>query len=340
MDIVMLPQIGAAGSAGGGARYRLMEREVSEDGTLQLTDRCVTCAETDGSVPVRAVFPPREEGFARDFFLRLVVATDTVPETSFVPYGEESFSFENADADTFACTPGVNVFSFTEVADGVWFANRKSVDAEIRVAFDPLGGTLAAEAVRSYRLGAKYGNLPFASRGSYSLEGWYTAPLGGVEVKATDPVKAGVGRLYARWGGFVDPYVAAVCAAGNLSFESYGSAPWTVDAGTCRSAGGSARSGAVGHAMKSVLSAAVTGPGTLEFWWKTSSEANFDKLSFVLDGVSKHVASGDTGWQRRTVAVSGEGRHVLEWEYSKDVSDSDGSDCGWVDDVVWTPQEA
>jgi len=338
MDIVMMPQIGAAGGSGA-ARYRLLEREIAE-GTLQLTDRCVTCAESDGSSPVRIVFPPREEGFARDFFLRLVVASDTVPETAFVPFGDEAFSFENAEGDTFSCTPGVNVFSFTEVADGVWFVNRRSVDTEIRVAFDPYGGTMSDEQVRSYRLGAKYGTLPFASRGSYSLEGWFTDPLGGSEVKASDPVKAGVNRLYARWGGFADPYVLAVCGAGNLSFESSGSAPWTVDAGTCRSAGGSARSGAVGNSQKSVLSAAVTGPGTVSFWWKASSETSFDKLTFRLDGTARHSASGETDWQQRSVAVTGAGRHVLEWEYAKDASESAGSDCGWVDDVVWTPQEA
>ena len=36
----------------------------------------------------------------------------------------------------------------------------------------------------------------------------------------------------------------------------------------------------------------------------------------------------------------GEGTHTVEWRYEKDVSVSSGSDCGWVDDVVWTPEGA
>lgn len=35
--------------------------------------------------------------------------------------------------------------------------------------------------------------------------------------------------------------------------------------------------------------------------------------------------------------VSNEGNHAFKWVYSKDRSISSGSDCGWVDEVTWTP---
>ena len=35
--------------------------------------------------------------------------------------------------------------------------------------------------------------------------------------------------------------------------------------------------------------------------------------------------------------MSNEGNHAFKWVYSKDRSISSGSDCGWVDEVTWTP---
>jgi hypothetical protein len=44
--------------------------------------------------------------------------------------------------------------------------------------------------------------------------------------------------------------------------------------------------------------------------------------------------SGTSGdWAYLTHTFSGAGTHTLEWTYSKDGSASNGSDCGWVDQV-------
>ncbi len=42
--------------------------------------------------------------------------------------------------------------------------------------------------------------------------------------------------------------------------------------------------------------------------------------------------SGERGWEQRTYSL-GAGSHSLKWEYDKDVSISEGSDCGWLDRV-------
>ena len=42
---------------------------------------------------------------------------------------------------------------------------------------------------------------------------------------------------------------------------------------------------------------------------------------------------------QKTFEVEGEGTHYLTWTYSKDSSVSNGSDCGWVDDIEWTLDE-
>jgi hypothetical protein len=36
--------------------------------------------------------------------------------------------------------------------------------------------------------------------------------------------------------------------------------------------------------------------------------------------------------------VAGAGAHTFKWSYTKNSSTSSGSDCGWLDEVIWTPK--
>ncbi len=80
----------------------------------------------------------------------------------------------------------------------------------------------------------------------------------------------------------------------------------------------------------------VTGSGTLNFYWKVSSEQNYDFLYFYIDGTEQDSISGTTDWASQNATIPS-GTHTLEWAYSKDDSISNDSDSGWVDKVVWTP---
>ena len=80
-----------------------------------------------------------------------------------------------------------------------------------------------------------------------------------------------------------------------------------------------------------------TGQGTLSFKWRTSSESNYDKLHFIVDGTEVTNISGERSWATYTRTFSTDGSHTVEWKYDKDDIVSKGSDCGWIDDVVWTP---
>ena len=46
--------------------------------------------------------------------------------------------------------------------------------------------------------------------------------------------------------------------------------------------------------------------------------------------------TGETGWSKVTVKISGYGTHLLKWVYSKDVSGTKGQDFGWIDQIQWT----
>lgn len=82
---------------------------------------------------------------------------------------------------------------------------------------------------------------------------------------------------------------------------------------------------------------AVSGSGTVTFWWKVSSESNADYLKFKVDGVQIAAISGTKGsWAQVTNRVEGAGAtHTLRWEYAKNGSIASSTDAGWVDDIVW-----
>ncbi len=80
----------------------------------------------------------------------------------------------------------------------------------------------------------------------------------------------------------------------------------------------------------------VVGPGAVSFWWKVSSEANRDRLSFQVDGVEKLNISGEVDWQWRTFEVTNVSQ-VLRWQYMKDASGSAGQDRAWLDQVSFGP---
>ncbi|MDA3812725.1 MAG: hypothetical protein PF570_00585, partial [Candidatus Cloacimonetes bacterium] len=80
----------------------------------------------------------------------------------------------------------------------------------------------------------------------------------------------------------------------------------------------------------------ITDNGTINFYWKVSSESNYDYLRFYLDGTQIQEISGTVGWTQVTTNVSS-GSHTFKWEYSKDVSISTGSDTGWIDNIIFPP---
>jgi len=97
-----------------------------------------------------------------------------------------------------------------------------------------------------------------------------------------------------------------------------------------------AQSGAIGDRQSAWLQTTVTGPGTLSYNWNVSSEENWDYLLFYYDGVTQSGITGEPGWQSESWAIPA-GVHTLRWSYTKDRSYFSGSDCGWLDEVVWTP---
>lgn len=116
-------------------------------------------------------------------------------------------------------------------------------------------------------------------------------------------------------------------------FGSHGNAFWVSENSQYDFGGYAMQSGDVGDSGFSALSVMVIGPGSVTFDWEVSSESGHDFLGFYLDGSRQAQINGSVGWTTLSYQFA-DGRHNLQWNYSKDSSTSVGSDCGWIDHVV------
>jgi probable HAF family extracellular repeat protein len=119
-------------------------------------------------------------------------------------------------------------------------------------------------------------------------------------------------------------------------FTTGGDAAWFLQAATTHDGLNAWQSGGLGDGESCHLNTVVTGPGTLTFWWQAESEEYADYLEFWLDGLPQDGISGVASWRQATYTL-GPGTHQLEWRYTKDGSQGEGADAGWVDEVYFTP---
>lgn len=123
----------------------------------------------------------------------------------------------------------------------------------------------------------------------------------------------------------------------SFDWEFGGNSNWTTTTGAYEGTY-CAKSGAINHSQTTslMLNAEVVADGDISFQRKVSSETNYDYLRFYIDATQMGSWSGTSGWVEQTYAVSA-GTHTFKWEYTKDGAVVGGSDCGWVDYIVFPP---
>jgi formylglycine-generating enzyme required for sulfatase activity len=89
-----------------------------------------------------------------------------------------------------------------------------------------------------------------------------------------------------------------------------------------------AADGAASYAERS-----IEGPALVSFWWRVSSEKDYDLFSYSVDGAVQESISGEGGWLKRSLSLAA-GRHALRWTYRKDAADKNFQDAGFLDEVV------
>ena len=122
----------------------------------------------------------------------------------------------------------------------------------------------------------------------------------------------------------------------NFNWQQSGNANWTIVSTGAYEGTYSAKSGVISHNQSSVLyiNYEVFEQDSISFYCKVSSEATYDSLRFFIDSSLKQGWSGSLNWSRAVFPVS-PGVHTFKWEYMKDGSESEGSDCAWIDYIIF-----
>jgi hypothetical protein len=98
----------------------------------------------------------------------------------------------------------------------------------------------------------------------------------------------------------------------------------------------SAKSGVTANSQSSnlTISMDLAFADEISFNSKVSSEPSYDYLQFFVDGNKLGEWSGEEAWANHTYPVAA-GSHVIKWTYIKDSYSSAGSDCAWIDNIIF-----
>ncbi|MCF7858903.1 MAG: carboxypeptidase regulatory-like domain-containing protein [Candidatus Cloacimonetes bacterium] len=187
-----------------------------------------------------------------------------------------------------------------------------------------------------------YGDLTSGemSEGSFSFTVDTEAPLGG-QIPFNLDISANAGSYTTNFdilcliGVFIEDFET-------YNFQSFewefgGNADWIISNDSFEGSY-SAVSSTITHNQSSalILTTDVTISGEISFYHNVSSESGWDFLNFFIDDALLGSWSGISGWEESVYPVTA-GTHTFKWSYEKDGSVSNGSDCGWIDYIIFPP---
>ena len=140
---------------------------------------------------------------------------------------------------------------------------------------------------------------------------------------------------YSQAVGMTDNFSTGDFSANNWIFS--GDKEWVIDDQVYYEKGFSASSGEVGDDESSSISLKLDyiEDGEISFYRKVSSELNYDKLFFYINGQLKNLWSGNRDWARESYEVSA-GLNEFMWTFSRDRSVGGGENKAWIDNILAT----
>ena len=124
----------------------------------------------------------------------------------------------------------------------------------------------------------------------------------------------------------------------NFDWENDPTRPWTIFTDNPYEGTYCVKSGSIGSNASTSLKITLDVPnaGEISFFKKVSSESGYDMFYFFIDGTEQGNWSGEVAWSEEHFALTA-GQHELRWTYSKDGYVNNGSDCAWLDYIVFPP---
>lgn len=147
--------------------------------------------------------------------------------------------------------------------------------------------------------------------------------------------------LDGQWleGETIDLDFALNTEGGHLDFNSAGSYPFTGVIKDGRVAAVSGNVGANSSTSEVTLTLDMAQGETLSFDYKVSSELGYDIFTFRVNGSTVLSKDGEHDWANYVYTAPSAGTYEFSWRYSKDYSVANGSDCVWLDEMVWSGDE-
>jgi len=117
-----------------------------------------------------------------------------------------------------------------------------------------------------------------------------------------------------------------------------GNAPWIISNVSPYEGIYCAKSGTITDSRTSELMITfnVLANDSISFYKKVSSEDYYDYLKFYIDASEQGEWCGEVPWSRNIYPVT-TGNHTFKWVYEKDYMMSAGSDCAWIDYIIFPP---
>ena len=123
----------------------------------------------------------------------------------------------------------------------------------------------------------------------------------------------------------------------DVAFKTASATDWIMEETVDGHDGDVVRSRATAHGAQNSLETTLT-EGDLSFWWRVSSEEDYDFLRLYLDDKLLHeISGGQDIWKEISLEIP-PGEHRVRWTYEKDGTVSSGEDCGFLDRMTYVPK--
>jgi len=124
-------------------------------------------------------------------------------------------------------------------------------------------------------------------------------------------------------------------------WSSDGSIPtlWTGQTNVTHDGKSAARSGTIYLNQETWMQTIVSGVSNVSFWWKVSSQTNFDFLEFYTNDVLATRISGEVNWQSNFFKLPATNTVSLKWRFAmtNGIYTAQGQEAGWIDQVIFSP---